>query len=130
MKASVRVRVGAGRRDFSCVQPGSFDVLEETHVGALYAIVVPQEKFRFVAWGGATFVPVSAWATSGHDLCAAAAQLRWNVQSGKWPEDTTVRLVSSTRGWLGAVGTPAQWFDFLGCKKLEPWKSFYEGKAG
>lgn len=91
-------------------------------------IAAPVERFRFMAWGGSGFVPVTDWALPGYMLCVGAEQIRWNVLAGKWPASTTVRLVSSTRGWFSSlVATPAQWFDFLGCKKIDPWKSFYTG---
>lgn len=78
------------------------------------------ERYRFVAWGGSGFVPVSDWRLPGYELCASAGDLRVTLPAA------SLMLVSSRRGWMGGGGLTAdQWFSYLSCGSIEPWKSAF-----
>ncbi len=97
----------------------------EARVGLLFqAISAVEERFHFVAFGSSGFVPVTAWAANGYPLCLELSKLRGGV---KFPQTTKLHLVSSTKGWSKLLGTVEQWWGFLGCAKLEPWKSHFGG---
>jgi hypothetical protein len=76
------------------------------------------EQFRFMRFNGQHMTPVSDWAKPGYQLCAAAGDLRVTMPTAD------LSLVSSTKGWFSlASGTGDQWFNFLRCDLVEPWKS-------
>lgn len=83
--------------------------------------VAPPEQFRFVGFNGTGMQGVSLWAPAGYALCAEAAKL-----TEKLPF-LNLTIVSSTRGWFTtANGTAAEWFSFLNCQNIEPWKSHFK----
>lgn len=80
-------------------------------------IVLGPERYRFMAWNGMAMQAVSNWAEPGFRLCADAEAL------GQTMPLVTLHLVSSTRGWFSQLGGTAQeWFNFLSCQNVEPWK--------
>lgn len=81
-------------------------------------VAAPPELFRFMGWGGSSMQAVTLWKSSGFELCAAAQELSVTMPF------VSLSLVSSTRGWLSsAQGTGQEWFNFLACSAIEPWKS-------